>query len=75
MKILIADDNSDITDILATYALSRWLHDKLPDLSSVYLQRYENTTLNVTLSLTKNTLRAPRKRFENHNHLVNKFTH
>lgn len=64
-----------IEDILATYALSRWLHDKQPDLSSVYLQRYENTTLNVTLSLTKNTLRAPRKRFENQNHLVNTFTH
>ena len=52
-----------IEDILAAYALTRWLNDKLPDLASTYLQRYENTLATITLSLAANTLKTPHKRF------------
>ena len=53
-----------IEDILAAYALTRWLNDKLPDLASTYSQRYENTLATITLSLATYTLQKPHKRFD-----------
>ena len=53
-----------VCDLLTAYALSRWLHDKLPDLATRYLLHYENTKLSISKTLSANTLKTPRKRFE-----------
>lgn len=53
-----------VSDLLTAYALSRWLHDKLPDLATHYLLHYENTSLSFSKTLSSNTLKTPRKRFK-----------
>ena len=50
-------------DLIAAYALHRWLADKIPTLAANFLQRYEDTNTTFCSKIAANTMRTPRKRF------------
>ena len=51
-----------IEDLLSAYALYRWLYDKLPDQSSIFLQHYENTLTAFSTQLATAIMKKPMKR-------------